>query len=68
MTPDPFQLTGQTPAEMRAEAQAAAERESRKNRAEQIQARQAKRLTGTAGDALQTTMLDEPGTNRELFT
>ena len=53
---------------MRAEAQAAAERESRKNRAEQIQARQAKRLTGTAGDALQTTMLDEPGTNRELFT
>ena len=62
-----FNLTGQTPAEMRAEAQGRQEAESRKASAQQLEERAARRLIGDLGTAAQRTMLDDPGSNCELF-
>ena len=67
MNTDTLQLTGQTPAELAADQAAQIHRSATERARQEIQNKLAARLCGTLGDAGQKTMLDEPGTNGELF-
>ena len=63
-----FQLIGQTPDELAADQAAQIHRLATERARQEIQNKLAARLCGTLGEAGQKTMLDDPGSNGELFS